>query len=51
VGTALFYDPMVCKVINNGIAAYLRAKGLANVTELVGTLRATDEIQDCAVSG
>jgi dihydroorotate dehydrogenase (NAD+) catalytic subunit len=51
VGTALFYDPMVCRVINDGIAAYLRAKGLANVTELVGTLRATDEIQDCAVSG
>jgi len=24
VGTALFYDPMVCKKINAGIAEYLR---------------------------
>src|SRR5207249_2555167 len=39
VGTALFYDPMVCKTINEGIAEYLRAQGLASVTELVGTLR------------
>ena len=38
IGTALFYDPMVCKKINRGIAEYLRANGMANVTELVGTL-------------
>jgi dihydroorotate dehydrogenase (NAD+) catalytic subunit len=50
VGTALFYDPMACKRINEGIRAYLSRHGLANVTELVGTLRTTDEI-DCAVSG
>src|SRR5438270_583126 len=30
VGTALFYDPMVCKTINEGIAEYLRAQGLAS---------------------
>jgi dihydroorotate dehydrogenase (NAD+) catalytic subunit len=51
VGTALFYDPMVCKTLNEGISAYLRAHGLGNVTELVGTLRTTREMQDCAVSG
>jgi dihydroorotate dehydrogenase (NAD+) catalytic subunit len=51
VGTALFYDPMVCRSINAGIAAYLRAQGLASVTELIGTLGTTSEVQDCALSG
>jgi dihydroorotate dehydrogenase (NAD+) catalytic subunit len=50
VGTALFYDPMACKSINEGIGAYLREQGLASVTELVGTLRTMQDI-DCAVSG
>ena len=39
IGTALFYDPMVCKKINAGITEYLRNQGLANVEELVGTLQ------------
>ena len=39
IGTSLFYDPMVCKKINAGIAEYLRANGMSNVTELIGTLR------------
>jgi dihydroorotate dehydrogenase (NAD+) catalytic subunit len=51
VGTALFYDPMACKHINEGIRAYLRTHGLGSVTELVGTLRTTNDIADCAVSG
>ncbi|MEP7243453.1 MAG: dihydroorotate dehydrogenase [Gammaproteobacteria bacterium] len=38
IGTSLFYDPMVCKKINTGIADYLRANGMSSVTELVGTL-------------
>jgi len=38
VGTALFYDPLVCPKINAGIAAYLADGGLASVSELVGTL-------------
>lgn len=41
VGTSLFYDPMTCKKINAGIAAYLARHGLRNVTELVGTLDTT----------
>jgi dihydroorotate dehydrogenase (NAD+) catalytic subunit len=41
VGTALFYDPLVCPKINAGIAAYLAANNMANVSELVGTLRGT----------
>ena len=39
IGTALFYDPMVCKKVNDGIATYLRENGLGGVGELVGTLR------------
>lgn len=38
IGTALFYDPMVCKKVNEGIATYLRENALASVGELVGTL-------------
>ena len=51
VGTALFYDPLVCRSINDGIAEYLRAQGLRSVTQLVGTLRTGPDIEDCAVSG
>ena len=43
IGTALFYDPLVCQKINAGIAQYLDKHGLDNVTELVGTLHATNE--------
>ena len=38
VGTALFYEPLVCRDINRGIAAYLAERGLAGVQQLVGTL-------------
>jgi len=41
VGTALFYDPLVCPKINAGIAAYLAANNMAHVSELVGTLHGT----------
>jgi dihydroorotate dehydrogenase (NAD+) catalytic subunit len=40
VGTSLFYDPLVCRKINAGIADYLAANGMACVHELVGTLDA-----------
>ena len=43
IGTALFYDPLVCQKINAGIVQYLDKHGLDNVTELVGTLHATNE--------
>ena len=38
VGTALFYDPLVCGKINTGIADYLARHGMASVSELTGTL-------------
>jgi len=34
VGTALFYDPLVCPKINRGIAGYLAARGHANLAAL-----------------
>ena len=39
IGTALFYDPLVCLKVNAGIAAYLEAGGMANVRDLVGALK------------
>ena len=51
IGTALFYDPMVCKTINEGITEYLGNNGLSDVTQLVGTLRSSARMQDCAISG
>lgn len=39
VGTALFYDPLICAKINDGIADYLQRHGLGSVIELVGTLQ------------
>jgi dihydroorotate dehydrogenase (NAD+) catalytic subunit len=38
VGTALFYDPLVCTGINAGISDYLRRHKLATVGDLVGAL-------------
>ena len=37
VGTALFYDPLVCKKINAGIADVSGTHSMRSVTELVGT--------------
>jgi len=51
IGTALFYDPMVCRKVNEGLAEYLRAAQLERVTDLVGTLNTARDTQDCAVSG
>ena len=38
IGTALFYDPLVCKSINDGISNYLKNHGLKNINSLVGSL-------------
>jgi len=38
VGTALFYDPLLCREINAGIADYLKVHKLASIDDLVGTL-------------
>jgi len=38
LGTALFYDPLLCPKVNAGIAEYLAAAGMTSVAELTGTL-------------
>jgi dihydroorotate dehydrogenase (NAD+) catalytic subunit len=38
IGTGLFYDPLICRKVNAGIADYLAAEGFGHVTELTGTL-------------
>jgi len=50
VGTALFYDPLVCHGINAGIAEYLSAHRLQSISQLVGTLElgATPAARECA---
>jgi dihydroorotate dehydrogenase (NAD+) catalytic subunit len=49
VGTALFYDPLICRSINHGIAEYLAAQQLSSVARLVGTLdMGTLPARECA---
>jgi dihydroorotate dehydrogenase (NAD+) catalytic subunit len=38
IGTALFYDPLICQEINTGISQYLDNHGLKNINALVGSL-------------
>lgn len=38
VGTALFYDPLICPTINQGIIDYLDRHGIAEVGQLTGSL-------------
>ena len=39
IGTALFYDPLLCTKINEGIADYLSRHGMTSIHDLVGTLQ------------
>jgi len=39
VGTALFYDPLLCPKINAGISEYLVRHEMASVADVVGSLR------------
>jgi|ERR1039458_8932491 dihydroorotate dehydrogenase (NAD+) catalytic subunit len=49
IGTALFYQPLVCRSVNQGIADYLSAQGLKCVEQLVGTLELGPQInRECA---
>ena len=38
VGTALFFDPLICNKINQGLERYLRANSLSSLDDLVGGL-------------
>lgn len=39
IGTALFYDPLVCRKVNQGIVDYLERHQISEVAQLTGTLR------------
>lgn len=47
VGTALFYDPLVCAKINAGIMEYLQRHRINHISQLVGSLNAEREGPDC----
>lgn len=38
IGTALFYDPLICKKINQGIAEYIQRHGFETISDIVGSL-------------
>ena len=48
VGTALFYDPLVCEKLNAGMVAYLDRHRLANVSQLTDTLQLHGPASACA---
>jgi len=49
VGTALFYDPLVCKKLNQGIADYLARHKLKSVSQLSGALNLPGQkLETCA---
>ncbi len=50
VGTALFYDPLICAKINQGILEYLRAHSIDHVSEMIGTLVLNEGFDACLVS-
>ena len=39
IGTALFYDPLICKTLNRGLTKYLDENNISHITDLVGTLQ------------
>ena len=47
VGTALFYDPMICKKINTGLIEYLELHGLNSVADLTGALLLPEQVNKC----
>jgi dihydroorotate dehydrogenase (NAD+) catalytic subunit len=47
IGTALFYDPLVCPKINRGISDYLDRHDIPHVSELTGTLRLNQQPSAC----
>jgi dihydroorotate dehydrogenase (NAD+) catalytic subunit len=42
IGTALFYDPLICPKINTGIVEYLERHEMSSVEQLTGTLILND---------
>ncbi len=38
IGTALFYEPLICPKLNKGIVDYLDKSGMNHISELIGSL-------------
>ena len=49
IGTSLFYDPLVCNKINDGISQYLIDNKLSSIDELVGTLTLNSAKSQCDI--
>lgn len=49
IGTSLFYDPLVCNKINDGISQYLIDNKLNSIDDLVGTLELNSAISQCYI--
>jgi dihydroorotate dehydrogenase (NAD+) catalytic subunit len=49
LGTALFYDPLVCRKVNAGLLGYLERHRIARVSQLTGTLVPHDRVSACEV--
>ncbi|MCW8888038.1 MAG: dihydroorotate dehydrogenase [Gammaproteobacteria bacterium] len=47
VGTALFYDPLICPTINRGIVDYLKRHDMTEVSQLTGTLTLNNKPSAC----
>lgn len=47
IGTALFYDPLICSTINRGIVDYLKRHEMSEVSQLTGTLTLNDNRSPC----
>jgi dihydroorotate dehydrogenase (NAD+) catalytic subunit len=47
LGTALFYDPMICKKVNAGLLDYLEQRQITSVGELTGALKLPEKVQVC----
>lgn len=47
VGTALFYDPLICPTINQGIVDYLKRHNMSEVSQLTGTLTLNNKPSAC----
>ena len=48
IGTSLFYDPLICNKINDGISTYLNNNKIKNIEQLVGTLELNSSISQCS---
>ena len=49
IGTSLFYNPLVCNKINDGISQYLIDNKLNSIDELVGSLELNSAISQCDI--